>query len=755
MGNKQRKNISLLVTKHWWLRWLLPFAGLLGLVWFLVRVIPKPSRATYPCQRVAFPLASGFVVWLIGAIASLAAFRRAKCCFKRSRYVIGALCVAVSIGAAFFAMSGGLERVAIGSDPNPNEPIGTARGINPGRVVWVRDPDATKWNGPGTSDGYWFDNSATNRAVCDGMISMSLRQLTGQASDAAAWDALFKYYNQNKGKGDVGYQAGEKIMVKLNFVIFHRGDNIDGNGDQTGAFDQCFNAPQMVLALIRQLVDEVQVDPCDITIGSTTDGFPNKFYNPIQEEFPGVVCIDYHGTLPGRTKPTRSTTDFIYWSDPNSSYVEGVPTCYVDAEYHINFALLKGHPSAGITACAKNNFGSFMRTPLNYWHDWDDDYLDLHNFLPDAVSGMGHYRPFVDLMGSEHFDGKCALWLIDALYGCYRHQGNVEKWQMPPFNNDWPSSLFASQDPVAIDSVAYDFLWTEFNDVGTDHGLPHLDGAEDYLHEAARANDPCSGVFYDPDGDGNGLTSLGVHEHWNNATDKQYSRNLETGNGIELVKVVHHLGYMDDVADSDTAVAGTVSGSYIDTQTSNDSNEAIEEIESGGSPPSRYSYLEHKWRIDVTGNEKVTFHLQAHHTANGEGDDFVFACSTDDVNYTDIVTVTKTTDDDTYQSYELPNDVNGFVYIRVKDTDRTAGNRTLDTIYIDHMYVRSEPAGPAADFNGDNKVNFIDYAGLAAAFGTDSADPGYDDIYDLHDNDIIDMLDLDIFAEKWLWETKP
>ena len=32
-------------------------------------------------------------------------------------------------------------------------------------------------------------------------------------------------------------------------------------------------------------------------------------------------------------------------------------------------------------------------------------------------------------------------------------------------------------------------------------------------------------------------TSLGVLEHWNNSTDKQYSRNLDpsTGKGIELV----------------------------------------------------------------------------------------------------------------------------------------------------------------------------------------------------------------------------
>ena len=30
-------------------------------------------------------------------------------------------------------------------------------------------------------------------------------------------------------------------------------------------------------------------------------------------------------------------------------------------------------------------------------------------------------------------------------------------------------------------------------------------------------------------------SSLGVHEHWNNATDKQYTRNLGTGTGIELI----------------------------------------------------------------------------------------------------------------------------------------------------------------------------------------------------------------------------
>ena len=45
------------------------FVGLGALIWFLIRVIPKPSRATYPCQRAAFPIATTFVIWLTGVVS--------------------------------------------------------------------------------------------------------------------------------------------------------------------------------------------------------------------------------------------------------------------------------------------------------------------------------------------------------------------------------------------------------------------------------------------------------------------------------------------------------------------------------------------------------------------------------------------------------------------------------------------------------------------------------------------------------------
>ncbi len=57
------------------------------------------------------------------------------------------------------------------------------------------------------------------------------------------------------------------------------------------------------------------------------------------------------------------------------------------------------------------------------------------------------------------------LFLIDGLYGGYYWEGRPCKWEMEPFGGDWPSSLFASQDPLAIDSVGHDFLKEEWPDV--------------------------------------------------------------------------------------------------------------------------------------------------------------------------------------------------------------------------------------------------------------------------------------------------
>jgi hypothetical protein len=94
--------------------------------------------------------------------------------------------------------------------------------------------------------------------------------------------------------------------------------------------------------------------------------------------------------------------------------------------------------------------------------------------------------------------------------------------------------MFASQDPVAVESMLFDLFQFD-KDTDKYHAIA---GAQDYLVEAAQANSPPSGTYYDPDHASNTtrLPSLGVFEHWNNAIDRKYSRNLSSaGTGIELV----------------------------------------------------------------------------------------------------------------------------------------------------------------------------------------------------------------------------
>ena len=106
-------------------------------------------------------------------------------------------------------------------------------------------------------------------------------------------------------------------------------------------------------------------------------------------------------------------------------------------------------------------------------------------------------------------------------------------WQQTPFNGDITSSIFVSQDPVAIDSVGADFLINEPTLQEYNGVLRNNPNVENYLHEAGLVgNAPSETVYYD--GNGEPIVNLGVHEHWNNSIQKQYSRNLGKEEGIEL-----------------------------------------------------------------------------------------------------------------------------------------------------------------------------------------------------------------------------
>jgi hypothetical protein len=150
-------------------RLLFPLLGIAAMVWILIRVIPKPSRLSYPCVQTAMPLASGFIGYLAMLALSGVAFFRTK---KSIRYypVFFLAAFVVSGISGFLLVDSDVLRkdvqITVDATVNPNQPIGVAKGIFPGRVVWVHNPRATNQNcNPGTYGDGWFLAKNNNQSA--------------------------------------------------------------------------------------------------------------------------------------------------------------------------------------------------------------------------------------------------------------------------------------------------------------------------------------------------------------------------------------------------------------------------------------------------------------------------------------------------------------------------------------------------------------------------------------------------------------
>ncbi|MBN2425399.1 MAG: DUF362 domain-containing protein [Calditrichaceae bacterium] len=548
-------------SRDFWLKLFFPFIGLASLIWFLVRVIPKPSRASYPCMQVAAPLASSFVVYIIGLLGSITAFRIMKVQFNKAKYVSGSLALVVflSLSGWFFINSAFPAKAKMADDPPVNQPIGEAQGVFPGRVVWSWNPDATNENcNPSTFGDTWYHSNNYNQIIVDGMLSEVLQALTGETTDSAAWRVVFEYHNSVvRDKGAVNYASGEKIFIKLNATSawdgnFNTYDLSDKNNSYYAVSE---TSPAIVTAVLRHLTNVVGVAQADIYIGDPMKHIYKHNYDLWHAEFPNVHYLDnddYSGL--GREQVTTSTTAKIYYSDNGSVLREGVwypynpgtdvpvhndnlYAIFKEAEYMINLPMLKGHKRAGVTMFAKNHFGSHIRGDAAHLHNGLLAPMEMENGV--TRPGYGLYRIQVDLMSHSLLGKKNLIYIMDALWATDHELGKPIKWSMAPFNEDYMSSIFASMDPVAIESVGYDFLRSEFTEERGEGLYVQMDGTDDYLHQAADSSNWADGIIYDPDSTGELFASLGVHEHWNDAVNKKYTRNLETGDGIELIQLLH------------------------------------------------------------------------------------------------------------------------------------------------------------------------------------------------------------------------
>jgi len=541
--------------------------GIASTVWFLIRVIPKPSRATYPCMEVAAPFMSGFVTYLLAVAGLTAISRRMKRKVINVRFGAALMLLAGVVVAMAVTPSGTIQnaiqsgQVKMGPDDGPNQPMGKAKGIYPGRVVWVWNPDATNEkfeHGDFAKYDWYFSAHNNNPEVIGKMFRDGILKLTGEKNAKKAWESCFQLFNSNKHNQKRGYKTGEKVFIKINqgqsrWVLvqkdkdngFYLPKTLEANEQRrTTNFVPTEQGPYVVLEVLKELINDYGIPQENISIGDPMCPIWGHNYEVWAKEFPNVKYLDKNTTKFGRTLTKVTENPLVFYSDKKLN--DKLYDVIEEADYLINMTNLKSHMIAGVSLTAKSHFGDIGRATAGHLHYSHPTGGRGGNF---PNSGYRKYRVFVDLMGSKYLGQNTLIWIVEGLFGggSSEIKGPV-KYFMAPFNNDWSNSIFMSLDPVAIESVGYDFLRTEWNGQRKHDAVnnesefqANINGVDDYMHQAADSTNWPKGIKYDPDNSGKLVPTLGVHEHWNNPIDKQYSRNLGTGKGIELVSIPEDL----------------------------------------------------------------------------------------------------------------------------------------------------------------------------------------------------------------------
>ncbi|MCU0288679.1 MAG: hypothetical protein MUF15_20080 [Acidobacteria bacterium] len=319
---------------------LFPIFGILALIWFLIRVIPKPSRISYPCQQAAAGIGLSFLVYVATFVSSYPIFKLFhKYIHRNVAYLFILVLVAGSVITINYAIDPDFSKVVSTFVPaeGPNAPIGIAKGLFPGRVVWIRDTASTKWDGIEKS---WWDEAHTNQKVVSKMFSEMLQKYTDTNDDKSSWKAIFRHFNKTHNRGDNYYKPGEKVVIKVNC-----------NHDKSFTWDnEVHPSPAAVYALVSQLIDVVGVSGNDITIFDGSRFIGNPIYDKIRSnpdaEYQKVwFASKLEYAAPQRFFPEPDTNSAIYFSIKDTvanSFSEKIsfflPQCYTDAKYIINLS---------------------------------------------------------------------------------------------------------------------------------------------------------------------------------------------------------------------------------------------------------------------------------------------------------------------------------------------------------------------------------------------------------------------------------
>lgn len=180
---------------------------------------------------------------------------------------------------------------------------GKTIGIIPGRVVWNYNPNAVEWDG----NLCWWEVEDFDQLTIQTMLQDSLGALVASEKPSEAWEAIFRYNNESRGKASP-YLLGEEILIKVN-----------RNGTEV---DRPYTHPILLKSLLLSLVEEAGVSPENITVYDGNSIFPEDM---VKLSSSGVLQgVEFSSILPSDLSEVAYVIDLVNFQGCNCGFSNGL-----------------------------------------------------------------------------------------------------------------------------------------------------------------------------------------------------------------------------------------------------------------------------------------------------------------------------------------------------------------------------------------------------------------------------------------------
>ena len=413
---------------------ILPIMGLLSLIWFLIRVIPKPSRASYPCMQAAFPFASAFIAWLISLTGSILLFKKARVLFKVTRYGWALLIFGFAVMVQFLAGAIFPDLTALASA------IQNKAGLLSNASYTFPDPESNLII-PLTTVAIVQSGKAEVSEIQSAEIEMMVREAVELAG----------------GLGEL-ISDGDTVVLKPNLVADHiQTGNFESLYPGSNGVDTDYRVIQAVVNIVRELNPTGKIILMEgAGMGTSSHTFTVVGWDLItgldQVVFLEDICAWQEKDSPALVRLKLPDDKFLYQAHDNTYYMSKL---YYNADVLISIPCLKNHLSAGVSGGVKNvgigatpsqiyGLGPENENPYGRWgadNGIDHTWTALNNWIHDFYM----LRP-VDFVIMDGLQG--------IQFGPGPHRGvDLESNQMNM------RLILAGKDAIAVDAIEALAMW--------------------------------------------------------------------------------------------------------------------------------------------------------------------------------------------------------------------------------------------------------------------------------------------------------